>query len=104
MMAAKAKIAPVALDDETRRRLRKQGGSATAEHRTVLRSRIVLCLEKLGSDRRAARQLRISSRTVRSCLRVEEPKRRKGDRPNRGGGGRIHERARRVVQVQEFHG
>jgi transposase len=53
------------LDDQTRRELRRLARSSTAPHRLVVRSRIVLLLDTLGSDRRVAAHLNVTVRTVR---------------------------------------
>ena len=55
----------VALDEDGRQELMRLSRSMTAPHRVVLRSRVILALETLGSDRQVARSLRISPRTVR---------------------------------------
>lgn len=57
--------ARVVLDDETRRRLTRQARSTTAPHRLVLRSRIILLLEKFASDRQVAKRLHVTPKTVR---------------------------------------
>lgn len=64
-MPKHGKPSRVVLDHETRSRLARQARSTTAPHRIVLRSRIILLLEKLGSDGQVARDLQVTSRTVR---------------------------------------
>lgn len=53
------------VDALTRARLIRLAGSATAPHRLVIRSRIVLLLEHNTSDRGVARRLGLTPRTVR---------------------------------------
>jgi transposase len=55
----------IAIDAISRARLTRLAGSATAPHRLVIRSRIVLLLEHNPSDRGVARHLGLTPRTVR---------------------------------------
>lgn len=65
MMAVRDTPSRLVLDPETRDRLARLARSTTAPHRIVLRSRIILSLEELGSDGRVARRLHVTTRTVR---------------------------------------
>lgn len=53
------------LDVDARSCLLRQARSATAPHRLVVRSRIILLLDDLGSEVEVARRLLVSARTVR---------------------------------------
>lgn len=59
------RVSALKLDDSTREQLLRQARSAVSPHRVVMRSRMVLEFERLGTDRAVARRLRVSPRTVK---------------------------------------